>query len=611
MRLRSLALLLCAAPAWCALAAPPAVVAPAAPAAKTFAKAAVDQLAADYWDASLRLNPLTATFVRYPRYQDRLPDISAVGREDERRTFTALLERLKTVDRAALEANDRITYDLMREALELELSSLAHKFWQWNVDSMDGPQTTIPAYVELAQPMANEADAEALLARIRAMPVLFASQIENLKEGLAEGRVASRIAVTRTSEQLAEMLKTPADQTPFAAAAKRLPEPLRAKYAPLVAKAVAESTYGAYRLYLDFLSKEYLSRSRPDDKPGLSYLPGAKAAYAWKIRYFTTVDKSADELHAVGLEELDGIRKEMEAITRRMGHSGDIRSFIDKAKADKANYFKSRQEMLDTARAMIARAQSLLPRFFGVLPKTPLVVKATEEYREKNAAAAEYYPPDDQLTRPGIYYIDTYSPETHTRFGMASLAAHEGLPGHHFQMALSLENRSLPAFRRNGGSDAYVEGWALYSERLADEMGLYTDDLSRLGMLSDQALRACRLVVDTGLHAKGWSRRRAIDFMRDNTLLSEEESTAEIDRYIVWPGQALAYKVGQREIQALRRESATSLGDKFDIRAFHDLVLKNGPVTLPILRKVLLGRLCARSRSSSRRSSRPTRPAQP
>jgi uncharacterized protein (DUF885 family) len=300
------------------------------------------------------------------------------------------------------------------------------------------------------------------------------------------------------------------------------------------------------------------------------------------------VDLSADELHRIGLEEIEVLRDEMTQIARRAGHAGDLENFLESVRKDPENFFKTREEVLKNAELLVGRSTEKLPEWFGALPKTALVVKPIEEFQEKNDAAARYFQPPTDLARPGVYYINTYKPESRPRFSMASLAAHEGVPGHHLQIALALENAGLPQFRRSAGFTAYIEGWALYAERLGDEMGLYPDDLSRLGMLSDQALRAARLVVDTGIHAKDWPRDRAIEFMRSNTPMSQEEIEAEVDRYTVWPGQALAYKVGQREIMALRDEARSRTGRRFDIKAFHDAVLRHGPLPLPVLRESVL-----------------------
>ena len=481
--------------------------------------------------------------------------------------------------------SDRVTAEVLRWQLDLSLRRFRHKFYQWDVDHMDGPQSWIPSVIELAQPMKTGDDAEALLTRMRALPRYFQNQIANLKEGLKEGRVAAKVPVEKTIRQLEDLAKTAPDRSPFVAAAKKLPDPLRAKYLPLVVAAVKELSEPANSDYLKFLKTEYLPRARPV-KIGLSFLPGGSDAYRYQILYHTTLDKTPAELHRLGLKELEGIHREMEAIAAKQGHKGPLKAFLDQLRKNPANFYKTREEILKDAQTLVARSQAKLPSFSGFCPR-PLIVKPVEDYKEKTR------PPRATSSRrtisPGRASITStpFEPPTRPRFAMTLPAAHEGVPGHHFQIALALEQRSLPAFRRNAGFNAFVEGWALYAERLADEMGLYQDDLSRLGMLSDQAWRAARLVIDTGLHAEGWTRERAIDFMRDNTISSQEECETEIDRYTIWPGQALSYKVGQLELQQLRAAQASKLGAKFDIRAFHDSILRNGAVPLTLLRKQL------------------------
>lgn len=371
------------------------------------------------------------------------------------------------------------------------------------------------------------------------------------------------------------------------AAARRLPNPLKDKYLSKFVTAVQGQAYAGYETYLNFLKNEYLVRARKEHI-GLSSLPSGMDAYRFQIRAHTTLDRAPEELHKLGLKEVAGLREEMSQIAKTLGHDGDLKTFIEKLRMDPAMFFETREEMLVDARGLVARAQAKLTEAFGLLPKTALDVKPIESHKEKNDVAARYYSPPDDLSRPGIYFINTYEPKTRARYKTASLAFHEGVPGHHLQIAIALEQRGLPAFRRNGGFNAYVEGWALYSERLADELGLYPSDLARFGMLSDQTWRAVRLVVDTGLHAKDWTRQQAIDYMKDNLAMSEDEIVKEVDRYTIWPGQALSYKVGQLEIFALREESKQLLGAKFDLKRFHDKVLKNGALPLPALRTVVL-----------------------
>ncbi|MBI2386892.1 MAG: DUF885 domain-containing protein [Elusimicrobia bacterium] len=557
-------------------------------AAPVRADEASSRLFADYWAAQMRLSPLLATFYGERGHDDRLDDNSPAGRAERRTADEALLKRARALNLKALTPEERLSVEVMKAMLDDELDGLSFPFPEFEVDHMDGGQSWIPTVIQTAQPMRDAADAAALERRLKAVPLYLKRHRENVASGLKTGRVAARVPTEKLIRQLEEMLAAPVDESPYAEACERLPEPLLSEWKPRLLKIVSDEVLPAVKELADFLKDGYLEKTRTGGDIGLSAVPGGRAMYRHKIRSHTTADKSADELHRIGLAELEVLRGEMTQIARRAGHAGDLESYLETVRADPANFFKTREEVLKDAELLVGRATARLPEWFGTLPRTALVVKPVEAFQEKNEAAARYFQPPTDLSRPGAYYINTYKPESRPRFSMTSLAVHEGVPGHHLQIALALENRELPQFRRSAGFTAYVEGWALYAERLGDEMGLYGDDLSRLGMLSDQALRAARLVVDTGIHAKGWTREKAVEFMRSNTPMSREEIEAEVDRYTVWPGQALAYKVGQLEIAALRDEVKARTGRRFDIKAFHDAVLRHGPLPLPVLRGSVL-----------------------
>jgi prolyl oligopeptidase len=522
------------------------------------------RLGDDYWEWTLRETPTYATYLGDFRYNDRLSDISESGRDRRRSDARAFLARLGRIDQAGLPEVDRVTADILRLQLEQGMEEERHKFWQWEVDQMNGPQADFPQLMNF-HPLSDEAG---LLARFRAFPAYIDQYLENLRAGLGEGRAAMRPAVERVIGQLEGLLSAPEEKSPFAARPAFLP-------------AIRDSLYPAYRKMLDFLRGEYLGKARTRDV-GLWALPGGAEAYRFRIRLHTTTDLAAEEIHRIGLEELRSIQEEMRKIAR-----GDLRAFMEKLKGDPRNFFASREEILAAARRELEKATARLPAWFGRLPRNACEVKAIEDYREKDAVAAFYYPPDEKLTRKGIFYANTYEPASRPRFNMPALAAHEAVPGHHLQIALAYEIEGLPRFRRQAAFTAFVEGWGLYSERLGDEMGLYEDDLSRFGMLTYQAWRACRLAVDTGLHALRWTREQAIGFFMENVALTETEVLNEVDRYIIWPGQALAYMIGKREILALREEARKALGARFDIRAFHDVVLRNGAVPLTTLRALV------------------------
>ena len=522
------------------------------------------RLGDDYWENVLRHAPTYATYLGDFRYNDRLSDLSEAGRAARRKDGEVFLVRLSKIDAAALPEADRVTADILRLQLEQSLEEERHKFWQWEVDQMGGPQADFPQLMNF-HPLSDEAG---LQARFRAFPAYIDQYLDNLRAGVREGRTAMKEAVVRVMGQLRGLLETPVEKSPFAAR-------------PSLVPAVRDAVYPAYRKMLDYLEKDYLPKARTRDV-GLGALPGGKEAYRFRIRLHTTTDLSAEEIHRIGLDELRGIQKEMAAIAK-----GDLKGFMERLKADPKNFFATREELLETARRELDRCKAALPKWFSRLPRTDCEVKAIEDYREKDSVAAFYYAPDEKLARKGIYYANTYRPESRPRFNMAALTVHEAVPGHHLQIALAMEIEGLPRFRRQAGFTAFVEGWGLYSERLGDEMRLYATDLDRFGMLTYQAWRACRLVVDTGIHALGWSRQQAIDFMTENVALSETEVLNEVDRYIIWPGQALAYMIGKREILALREEARKALGARFDVREFHDVVLRNGAVPLTTLRAVV------------------------
>jgi uncharacterized protein (DUF885 family) len=409
--------------------------------------------------------------------------------------------------------------------------------------------------------------------------------LDNLRDGVRDGRTAPTIAAERVISQLRALLATSPDASPMAApASAQSPE-----LADALRRAVAEIVYPAFGRMLDFLEGYRTDDARQD--PGVWAVTDGQEIYALLARQHTTTDLTPDELHQIGRDELAGIHQEMRAIMAGRG-AGDmaIRTFTETLTHDPDNVASSRNELIEISERLLVTAQAALPRAFGRLPRLPIVVKAVEEFRERDAPAAYYFQASGDGSRPGTFYINTFEPQSRPKHTLPALAFHEGVPGHHLQIALAQEAQGLPAFRRMSAgwlANAFVEGWALYTERLADELGLYADELARYGMLGYQAWRACRLIVDTGLHHLHWSREQAIEFFLDNVGLSERETLNEVDRYIIWPGQALAYKIGQREIEALRHTEEQRLGERFDLRAFHDALLAHAAVPLSTMRLLL------------------------
>jgi prolyl oligopeptidase len=537
------------------------------------------QLAADWWEAQLEHTPTYATFVGDSRFNDRLEELGPKARREWQDKLAELEKRAAVLSPIQLTESDRVSLELLRLQLELERKQDKFKLYEWAIDPNYGPQSWFAQLMSFT-PLKTAKDLDDFDKRLEQFPRYFHQYIGELKDGLGDGRIAPKIAVERVIKQVDEMLAQPVEKSPWGEKLGSLPAPLAARRESLV-KRVRRSVYPALTDLRDFLRDKYLPKARVKDI-GLSSLPDGIATYRFQIYYHTTENLDPHEVHELGLNELKAIQAEILAIARRMGHKGDLASFFKTVKSNPKNFFRTREEIEKKAQENIRRAEEQLPKFFGRLPKTEVVVKPIESFREKDAVAAFYDEPPDDLSRPGVFYVNTYAPTTRPRFAATALAAHESIPGHHMQIAIALET-DLPAFRRHAQFNAFTEGWGLYSERLADEMGLYRDDSSRFGMLTYQAWRACRLVVDTGIHAKGWSRDKAIEFMSANAALSREEIVNEVDRYIVWPGQALAYMVGEKELMKLRKEAKEKMGKRFDLKEFHDVVLKNGSIPLSTL----------------------------
>jgi uncharacterized protein (DUF885 family) len=557
------------------------------------AEAAGDRLAAlchDYWEGALHASPTAATALGDRRFDDRLEDLTAAGRAAERARLEALRAQVEAVNPQAISDTERVSRAALIEVIESDLIVLDCDFHSWVVDAMGGPPVNlfnIPSY----QTVQSAADARAMTARWRAMGPYLDAHIANLESGIASGRVAALHPTRRVSEQLAELLAKPTSEwallQPLAKEYPELPDADRKRFPDELGAAVEESVKPALERYRRLLETEVLPRARPEEKAGLCHLPRGAECYQKMIRMHTSLDLPPDRIHQIGLDEVARIHNEMCEIGARALATGKIAEIFERLRSDRGLYFGSREEVETKAREAVARAQAATPEWFGTLPRTPCDVVRMKEHEEKHAPIAYYRPPAADGSRPGQYYINTFAPETRTRYGAESLAFHEAVPGHHFQIAIAQELTGLPEFRKHTGITAYFEGWALYAEELADEGGLYSGDLDRLGKLSEESWRACRLVVDTGIHALGWSRTRAIEFMSDNTAAPGNVITSEIDRYITWPGQALAYKLGMLEIQKLRAEGERRLGSRFDIRAFHDSLLGNGAVGLGILRQLV------------------------
>jgi uncharacterized protein (DUF885 family) len=539
----------------------------------------------DAWEFDLREHPVFASELGDHRYDDRLADNSEGAIKRRRAALAGFAARVAAIDAARLSARDRVTRALFLDMARGSLAQAVCEDHLWSVSP--GDNEVIDAnLLARRHDVVTPRDGANLIARYQHVPRIIDTRIAQLEAGAARGLIANAESLRRTLAMVDAQLAQPLDEwavmAPADAARDGWSSAERDAFAAGVRFAVGEHIAPAYRRYRAALA-ELVPQGRDGDRVGLGGLELGAACYRAKIEFHTGMAKTADELHALGLAEIARINAEMRQLGRSLFGADDLASIVARLRADPALYHDDAASIVAAAERALARANATVPAWFGVLPQTACLVVEIPAYQAPYTMTAYYRPPDPNGSRPGEYFVNTYRPETRPRFEMEVLAYHESVPGHHLQVAIAQERKELPAFRRYGGVTAFAEGWALYAERLADEMGMYTGDLDRMGMLSYDAWRAARLVVDTGLHAKGWSRERAERFMLEHTALRPDNVRNEVDRYLVVPGQALAYKVGQLEILRLRKMAQDRLGEAFDIKRFHDAVLTGGAVSLPVL----------------------------
>jgi uncharacterized protein (DUF885 family) len=547
-------------------------------------------LAAEYWENFLASNPIFATAIGVRKYDDKLPDLTIGARRREREQFKSIIDRCSGINENALADLDKLTRSALLFEAQSQLDYSLCELEDWTVDPLGGPQVDL-LNIESFQPIRTFREAQSMIKRWMAIGKYVDDHIANLKRGLEHGKVAVRAGVEKSIEGLESQLAKPDSEwtflRPLATPHEDWSEEERTEWKNGLERAMRETIRPAYARYNEFLKNEILPRARQQDKPGIMHVPGGGEAYAMLIKARTSLPLSADELHQRGLSEVSRINSEMEKLGEKVLGTSDRKEILRKLRTDRALYFDTREEVFEKADSALKKARRAIPKWFGRLPKTECEVKRMEEHEEKHSTIAYYRPPAADGSRPGRYYINTYAPETRPRYEAEALAYHESIPGHHLQLAIAGELEGIPEFRKHSGVTAFIEGWGLYSERLADEMGLYSSDLDRMGMLSYDSWRACRLVVDTGMHAKGWTREQAIRFMLENTALAENNIVNEVDRYIAWPAQALAYKTGQLEILRLRRRAEEAMGSRFDVRKFHDALLGDGALPLESLRGII------------------------
>ena len=543
------------------------------------------QLFDDSWQRALKDSPILATYLGDARYNDRWDDLRIASIEARHAEDQITLEKLGTIDRGRLPVAEQLNYDLFRRDLEERIAGHAFKLDLMPLHQLEGVQ--LLAQIIEFTPFNNVKDYENWLSRLQTFDTLVDQTILLMRAGMTERRLLPRIVMQRVLPQIAPQLVTKAEDSPFYLPFKTYPVVVTADVRTQLdlgaQSAILDTVVPALRRLYEFLEKEYIPAC-PENDMGVSAQPRGAELYAWLVRHHTTTDLTPDAIHDIGLREVARLRAEMTALMREAGHSGSIARFQEKLSWNPRYQYRDPAQLLDAYRAIGKRIDPELPRLFGKLPRTPYGVRAIPDLAAPAAPAAYYYPPSADGARAGYFYANTWRPETRAGWEMEALTAHEAVPGHHLQMALANELEGIPDFRRLGlDMTAFVEGWGLYAESLGSELGLYQDVGSRFGRLSFEMWRAVRLVVDTGIHSKGWTRKKAREYAAANVPKSEDEISVEVDRYIAMPGQALAYKVGELKIQELRKRAKEKLGDRFDVRAFHDVVLGSGPLPLDLL----------------------------
>ncbi len=545
-------------------------------------------------EANLKRNPLSALFRGDMRYADQLGDnITDAYFDGERAAANASVANLNKIDRSKLNATDQIAYDVYLLQQNDALKGLSKEYMDLTVvrpiNHFFGFHTFYPSFASGtgAAPFKTLTDYENNLKRHKQFITLMDRSIGRFKEGQASGVVETKLTINNVIEQLNTQLAQKVEDSPYYGPVKKFPEGIsdadKARLTTEYRDIIETGIYPSYVRLRDYLRDEYLKDAR--EGVGLSYMKGGDKLYAYMIEQTTTLPLKADEIHNLGLSEVTRIKTGMEDVKKEVGFKGTLAEFFDHLRNDPKFKPASREALTQGYYDIGKAVDAQISTQFKYLPKAPLEIRPYEEFREKFEAGGSYQSGTPDGTRPGIFYFNAYDLPSRTTPGMSTLYLHEGAPGHHFQISIAQENEALPAFMRFGGNTAYVEGWALYSETLGYEMGFYKDPYQRFGTLSDEMLRAMRLVVDTGLHSKGWTRDQAIEYMLANSDMSKTDATAEVERYIAIPSQALAYKIGALTIQRLKAKAKTELGDKFDVREFHNQILNTGALPLAILEK--------------------------
>ena len=540
----------------------------------------VRRLADTYLEGYFARFPEALTVFGVPgRHHDALFDNSLDALKAWQAQEDAWLAQAKQIDASAIDAPAlRATYAIVREALEGSIATRACRYELWTVSQFVNGWQVQDGYLVTIQPVGTEEARREAMARWNRLPAYIDTEIANLREGLKGGYSAPKGNVRLVIDQMNTLIATPTAESPFDSPSVRDKSVEFMKTFDLL---VREQIVPAFVRYRDFLQKEYLPGAR--DAIAVSSNPNGAACYDASVRYYSSLPLTAKQVHDTGVEQIERLDAEMKTIAERSFATSDVPKLLQRVRVDKAYLFKSRDDLIGYSQAALARAKTAMHDWFGLLPKADVVIQPYPKFREKSGPN-EYNPPAEDGSRPAVFFINAYRAETKSRAPAESTAFHETIPGHHLQGAIALERKEIHPIGRYLGNSGYLEGWALYTERVADEMKLYSGDLDRLGMLSSQALRAARLVVDSGMHALGWTRQQAIDYMLVHTAEPQDDVVSEVDRYIIYPGQATAYMLGNLEIRKSRDGAQHTMGARFDIKQFHDRVLEDGAVPVSYLR---------------------------
>ena len=552
------------------------------------------------WQYELRSDPETATSLGDNRYNDRLADRSPQFYQSDREAKGKFLAQFEAIDPAGLSTQDALSRELMIRNLREAIEGAQFKPWEMPVNQMDGLHLSLLELLGLT-PFNDVHDYENYISRLHQVPKAFDQVTANMRQGMQDHLMPPRFLMEKVAAEAQDAADKSGEASPFFKPVANFPASISAadqqRLKSAVLAAIQSEVQPAYKRFAAFVRDEYAPHGRSE--PGVWALPDGAARYRYEIRRLTTTDLTPEQIHQIGLQQVEETAAQMLVLARKLGFN-DLASLNEHIKKDRSFYAKSGQQVFDLYEKYTRQMEVQLPKLFGRLPKNKLVVIPMDPVRAPNEVPADYNAGAEDGSRPGHINVNEYDPEHRLTLNIEAIAYHEGVPGHHLQISIAQELTGLPAFRRNGDYTAFIEGWALYSERLGKEIGFYQDPYSNYGRLENEMWRAIRLVVDTGVHEKHWSRDQMVELFHRYTAMDEPNVQSEVDRYIAWPGQALAYKLGQLEILKLRDEARQKLGDKFDLRSFHDEIVGKGPLPLEVLHEQMESWIAAQQKRSGK-----------